>query len=709
MKEHTMKFLKTLPVIFILSLAVSCSCGKIPSDKFADTFSAYNIYGSNMVLQQERPILIYGTAPAGTYVKVEFAGKTVYAESNLRKEWRAEFPAMKAGGPFSMKISGKNGKTIVFDNILIGEVWICSGQSNMEMPVSSKRQFWRVKNHLEEAANANYPQIRFFNRTRKKSPFMIQPQAGGGKWEVCTPETAAPFSAAGYFFGRQIHKDLNVPVGLINVSWSGTRIEPWISESGYRFGKRIHELNMIAAAKTVAGLPQEERNKALNAKLDDLKEIFIKVEKWFESFENFDPAATKNARTWKDSSFNDSSWDNPIRSRLPEEIDGVAWFRKTVNLPAKWKGKDLTLSLGVIDDCDETFFNGTRIGETGRKIRNSWTLKRVYTIPGKLVKEGRNVIAVRISDYHGDGGFMDSGKNMFLAVKGEKSEKISLASDWKYKLEFAIDRKKIGPRPNQSAISDVNGPQFPATLFNGMIAPWTRYPVRGAIWYQGCSNAGSKDYYPLHKLLIQDWRRQWKDPDMAFILVQLAGFDKYTPENPKPDNYWVGKPFAFNVPYALTREIQAEMLNLPKVGMAVAMDVGNHSDIHPADKQTVGFRLAKEAERVAYGKTGISQGPMFKSMTVEGNRIRVKFDNVGKGLTTKDGKAPGAFAIAGKDGKFVWASAKIDGDTVLVSSPLVKEPCHVRYAWTQYRGDVNLCSKDGFAAPPFRSDKPKYE
>ena len=196
---------------------------------------------------------------------------------------------------------------------------------------------------------------------------------------------------------------------------------------------------------------------------------------------------------------------------------------------------------------------------------------------------------------------------------------------------------------------------------------------------------------------------------MPFILVQLAGFDGHTPKNPKQDGYWVDKPFMDTVPYALTREIQAEMLNLPKVGMAVAMDIGNHSDIHPADKQTVGFRLAKEAERIAYGKSIVSQGPMFKSMTVEGNQIRVKFRNVGKGLSTKDGKAPGAFAIAGKDGKFVWASAKIDGDTVVVSSPLVKEPCHVRYAWTQYRGDVNLCNLDGFAAPPFRSDKPKYE
>ena len=706
-----MKLFQTALISSLISaLLASCTCGRIPNDKFAESFSAYNIYGSNMVLQQESPISIYGNAPAGTFVKVEFDGKTVYAESNLRGEWCAEFPAKKAGGPYTMKISGKNGKNIQFDNILIGEVWICSGQSNMEMPIDGKRNFWRAKNYEEETANANYPQIRLFNKTRKKSPFMIQTQAAStGKWEVCSPKTAASFSAAGYFFGRQIHKDLKVPVGLINVSWSGSKIEPWISESGYRVEKRIHELNMIRAAKSVAGVPEKDRKEVLMAKIEELEQTFSKLEKWFASFESFDPAASKKALDWKDASFDDSSWEKPAQLQIPKEVDGVAWFRLAVDLPADWTGKDLTLSLGVVDDCDETFFNGTKVGETNRKVSQYWAKKRIYTVPGKLVKEGKNVIAVRISDHYGTGGLMDPGKNMFLAVKGEKSEKISLASGWRYKLEFAIDHKKIGKRPPTVQVYSLKSPHYPSTLFNGMIAPWTRYPVRGAIWYQGCSNAGSKDYYPLHKLLIQDWRRHWNNPDMAFILVQLAGFDGHTPKNPKPDNYWVDKPFADNVPYALTREIQAEMLNLPKVGMAVAMDVGNHSDIHPADKQTVGFRLAKEAERIAYGKSGISQGPMFKSMTVEGNQIRVKFDNIGKGLSTKDGKAPGAFAIAGKDGKFFWASAKIDGDTVIVSSPMVKEPCHVRYAWTQYRGDVNLCNKDGFAAPPFRSDKPRYE
>jgi len=258
--------------------------------------------------------------------------------------------------------------------------------------------------------------------------------------------------------------------------------------------------------------------------------------------------------------------------------------------------------------------------------------------------------------------------------------------------------------------------QCPATLFNGMINPWLKYPVRGVIWYQGCSNAGSADYYPLLKLMIDDWSAQWKDPKMSFLMVQLAGFELQTPSNRLPEDYWRCVPPKNTVEFALTREIQAEMLKFPNIGLAVAMDVGDQSDIHPRDKKTLGFRLAKEAGRVVYGSKELSQGPTFETMKVAGGIVRVFFKNVGKGLSTKDGKKPGAFAIAGDDKEFVWADAVIapstgsgqDGNTVIVSSPQVKTPQHVRYAYVSFRGDVNLCNKDGFPAIPFRSDKPDY-
>ena len=386
-------------------------------------------------------------------------------------------------------------------------------------------------------------------------------------------------------------------------------------------------------------------------------------------------------------------------------MDGVIWYRVAVDLPEAWAGKDLTLDLGAIDDCDETYFNGVQVGAIGTKTANYWQTERKYKVPGKLVKAGRNVIAVRVSDMYGGGGFMAPAPAL-----RNGGESVTLADKtWKSKMEFQADLKKIGARPDPTGSTNVGvrSPHFPSTLYNSMIAPWTVYPIRGAIWYQGESNSGRyEDYMILQPLLINDWRRLWDDPELAFVLTQLAAYQQHRPDRPLKDDFWKELPPGDNN-WSKLREVQTATLALPNTGMAVCIDRGNHSDIHPADKQAVGYRLATEAERICYGRTEVSAGPLYKAMKIEGDKIRISFDNVGSGLVAEGGK-PTSFAIAGKDGKFVWADAKIDGDTVLVWSDQVKDPIAVRYAWAMYPADANLFNKEGFPASPFRTDQPDY-
>ncbi len=694
--------MKYFSLCFAAALALLLvACSGIPPEQMAQKVATHKVFGSHMVLQRGRPIVISGLADPGMYVKVEFAGKTVWAKTGVDGEWNAKFPEMKAGGPYTLIVSGRDiTKTEHFNDILIGDVWMCSGQSNMQMPVDSGRAFWRVQNCGQEVSNANYPMIRLYQVSQRTSPTAPVSEIKGSGWMLCSPETVKNFSAAGYFFGRELYKDQKVPIGLINSSWGGTRIEPWISEKTFQSAGREKEVGMIHDARINDGKMKKSRAEQLAA-------VEKKFQAWKKSFDQFAPEKSAAAVHWKNADYDDSSWSKAqFPAGFDADKDGVAWFRTSFRIPESWAGKSLTLNLGALDDCDETFFNGVKVGSTGTDVPNYWSKKRVYQVPGNLVRAGKNVLAIRITDYFGDGGIMDTPK--MLSVQCGK-EKITLDKDWKYRLEFSVDHKKIGPRPAIVEEISAGSPQFPSTLFNAMISPWLKVPIRGAIWYQGCSNAGSMDYYPLHKLLIQDWRRAWNNPEMPFIVTQLSGFQAHRPKNRLADDFWVNLSASASAPYALTREIQAEMLNLPNVGLAVTMDIGDHSDIHPGNKQLVGYRLAKEAERISYGSKEISRGPMFKSMKVSGNKVRVVFSNVGKGLTTSDGRRPGAFAIAGADGNFVWAeNTAIDGDSVIVSSAKVKNPKAVRYAWTQYRGDVNLQNKDGFPAVPFRSDKPAY-
>lgn len=696
----------------VLALALAgllWGCRSLP-EQMAGKFSVHKVYGDHMVLQRQKPVQISGHAAPGEAVKVAIAPETgsakeiaAYATADAQGEWEAVLPEMEAGGPYTVTVSGKEGSTpIVFRDVLIGEVWLCSGQSNMEMPVFSGRKHWNSMNGQAEAAAANDSKLRLYNSNLRKkvSPGVVQHEVDGPGWKIATPDVVAPFSAAGYYFGRQLRKDLDVPVGLINASWGGTPIESWISEEGYQLAGRSKELDRINAVRGEKGDGIEEQIRNAEAKQ---KRAFSD---WEARFYGSDPAATAAAKAWKEPGFDDGNWASvKYPAVFPENVDGVIWYRVAVDLPDAWAGKDLTLDLGAIDDCDETYFNGVQVGAIGTKTANYWQTERKYKVPGKLVKAGRNVIAVRVSDMYGGGGFMAPAPAL-----RNGGESVTLADKtWKSKMEFQADLKKIGARPDPTGSTNVGvrSPHFPSTLYNSMIAPWTVYPIRGAIWYQGESNSGRyEDYMILQPLLINDWRRLWDDPELAFVLTQLAAYQQHRPDRPLKDDFWKELPPGDNN-WSKLREVQTATLALPNTGMAVCIDRGNHSDIHPADKQAVGYRLATEAERICYGRTEVSAGPLYKAMKIEGDKIRISFDNVGSGLVAEGGK-PTSFAIAGKDGKFVWADAKIDGDTVLVWSDQVKDPIAVRYAWAMYPADANLFNKEGFPASPFRTDQPDY-
>ena len=666
-------------------------CGSPVRPGTATNYSVLNIYSSHMVLQRHKPIQICGKAEPGGVVKVALAGNAVNAAADDSGMWRAELPAMEAGGPYQVVISGAAGvKPLVLDDVLIGEVWLCSGQSNMHMPVRGGK-FWCSTNGHEEAAKANYPRIRIFHSKRYVSPGRLRQEIPGVKgWEVCSPRSIGSFSALGYYFGRKLHQDLNVPIGLIDAYWGGTRIESWISKEGFAALGCKPEIESITAAEKAVN--ETEYRKLLKAQKEQLREW---VRNFYQVYAKESAAAEKFALPELD----DSAWQQaklPDYSYLPL---GVRWFRFRFDLPEAWRNQELKLVVGRIDDLDETFLNGVKIGYVDQNVPRYWVRRRVYRIPAGRLGES-NVLAIRVSNI-ADAGNIGGP----LHLENARGEKFDLSGFWKMKDEFIADVKKTGFRP--STDFQLDSMQFPATLFNGMVNPWKVYPIRGFIWYQGCANYTRPEEYMLFfPRLISDWRNHWGDHSMPFVYAQLAAFGHGRPDKPFTMEYLKSLPPG-DLGFSRLREVQTAALNVPGTGMGVAIDIGDHSDIHPANKQDLAYRMAMEAERIAYGSKKVSAGPMFRKMSIEGSQIRVFFDGIGSGLVVRGGEL-NCFAVAGKDGRFVWAKARLDGDTVVVSADAVKEPAAVRYAWAPYPVDPNLYNKEGFPVCPFRSDMPGY-
>ncbi len=519
------------------------------------------IFGDHMVLQQEAVLPVWGTAEAGEKVTVAVGAESASATADANGRWTVKLPPLPNGAPpVTMTVAGKNTR-LTFTDVLVGDVWVCSGQSNMEYPLSG------AHNTAVELPKSNDPELRLFHVQRATS---LQPNPDVvGSWRLCAPDTAKGFTAVGYFFGRELRTSLNRPIGLIEAAWSGTEAQAWTSLGGLKKEPSLHgyvdkyTLNAANYPKALADLPAQ--NAAFQVAHD-------------------------------------------------------AWYR-------------------------------------------------------------------------------DVNPALQVALK-----------DWK----DAVDKAKAAgqpppPRPQPSKPfpspppDPTGGPHGPSNLFNGMIAPLIPYAIKGAIWYQGESNASqAMEYRTLFPLMISDWRRHWALGDFPFLFVQLASYD----ESVHPAQDW-----------ALLRESQMKTLALPNTGMASAVDIGDPAAIHPQDKMDVGLRLAFAAKHIAYGQNLVFSGPIYDSMKVEGNSIRVSFTQTGGGLVV--GRAPWipasmkknpvsatdleSFTIAGADHNWVPAQAKIDGAAVVVSSREITQPVAVRYGWCD-APRCNLYNKEGLPASPFRTD-----
>jgi len=635
-----------------------------------------HIFTDNMVLQRDKPIAIWGWASAGEKITVSLAQQTTSIQADKAGKWVARLASMPADTVGKvLTIRGKN-QTITYKNILIGDVWICSGQSNMEWRVS------QAANPLEEAQNAHFPYIRHFEIPRDRAFTPKDNILPAGSWKEAIGDSILNFTAVGYYFARNLYHQLKVPIGIINSTWGGTNVETWTSPQSIG----IHD-EFQAIADTM---------KKIRTSIDSFEvQLSLLFKKWLYSF--YDTVDRGIIEKWYEPNLSIHDWDTmtvPILwedHKLPN-FDGTVWFRKEVELPCQLQGKPLYLRLGFIRDIDVVYWNGKKIGETFHN--KTW---RSYLIPSEYIDyKGKNTITVRIFNYTDSGGFVEpvpTNMSIDLNRYGNSPLAYPVNGKWLYKVssEFPAYRRP----PTEQKLMAVHQNDYPSMLYNAMIAPITQMSIKGVIWYQGESNAfRSKRYYTLFPNLITDWRKQFNQGDFPFLWVQLANFRAPVAE-PAPSTW------------ANIREAQMQALKLPHTGLATAIDIGEANDIHPKNKQEVGRRLALQALRVAYkADTVKANSAIFKGVNFEPNGIRLFFENTYGKLYPKDryGYLKG-FQIAGEDRKFYWASAEVQGETVFVyGNSMVKNPVAVRYAWADNPDDANLYNAVDLPTLPFRTD-----
>jgi sialate O-acetylesterase len=622
-----------------------------------------SVFSDNMVLQQKTNAAIWGKATAGKAVKITVSwNKINYGTiTDASGNWKIKVATPGYGGPYTITIS--DGELLVLNNVLIGDVWICSGQSNMEMPLAG---WGKILNNEKEIAEAKFPNIRLLqaDHITSNSPINDAKVANGG-WQECSPKYIAEFSSTAYFFAHEVYEKTKIPIGLIHTSWGGTIAEAWTSAESLKkmtdFSAAVDKIQK--SAKNPSTISYEE-----------------KVQNWVKTITEKDSGYQAGQAKW--ASAETTNWKNMTLPTLWEDaalknFDGIVWFTKKITLPENWKTNGVKLNLGTIDDNDITFVNGVKVGETV-----GYNVGRSYVIPANLLKDGENTITVRVFDSGGGGGVYGEAKDLNLT--NNKTEKISLAGDWKYKV--GLDFKNVEAKPYEE-----DGPNRPTVLYNAMIHPYLQFSIKGAIWYQGESNADrAYQYRELFPVMIKDWRQKWGQGDFPFYFVQLANFMQV--DNAPVESAW-----------AELREAQQKTLGLPNTGMATIIDIGDAKDIHPKNKQEVGRRLALIALAKTYGQKINYSGPVYQSSKVEGKQIRLTLGNTENGLKSADGAALSGFAIAGVDKKFYWAKATIQGNQIVVSSDQVANPVAVRYAWGN-NPVANMTSNDGLPASPFRTD-----
>lgn len=611
----------------------------------------------SMILQRDTKIHIWGWASANERISVKFNSKTYKVKADQAGNWSVLLPPFMAGGPYTMELSGKN--KLILKDILIGDVWFCSGQSNMVHQLNI-----HDVTYANEIATANYPAIRQFWIPTMTNLQEAQQDFPAGNWKAAVGEDIRPFSAVAYFFAKKLYEKYHVPIGIINASVGGTPIEAWTSEEGLKEmqsmtsviqkNKDTAYVNSTNRAAAAANRPPVSKDSGLSAAV-----------KWFDP--NYQPAGWRPINIpgyWEDQGIKD--------------LNGTVWYRKEIIIPASIAGKEAKIFLGRIVDADELYINGVKVANTTYQYP-----QRRYKVAAGILKTGKNLFVVRVTNTAGKGGFVPDKPYCLFAG----NDTIDLKGTWQYKVgEVLIPRPPAGP-------FGIAAQNQPAALYNAMVAPAIKYTIRGFCWYQGESNAGRPDEYAqLQIAQMNDWRNKWGLGTLPFLYVQLPGFMDY--------NYL---PSESN--WAKLRESQSKALIVPNTAMAVAIDLGEWNDIHPDKKKDVGDRLALAAMKLSYGEELVYSGPQYQTAVIDGNKIIVQFSHTGSGLVTNDGEAPAEFAIAGADKKFVWANARIENGKVIVWNENVKEPLYVRYAWADNPVNPNLYNKEKLPASPFRTDK----
>jgi sialate O-acetylesterase len=619
-------------------------------------FRLASIFADDMILQRNQPIAVWGWADAGELISIGFNGKKATASVQKNGYWKAQLPAQNAGGPFVLTASTKSG-TITIKNILVGEVWLCSGQSNME---------WAVRDVFNAAAEinaANYPMIRqvLIPKTIAEQP--LKDITGKLSWTKAIPAEVAGFTGVGYFFAVELYKKLGVPIGLINSSWGGTDVETWTSRTAFEGSAEFQTM--------IARVPK------LN--LDSLNKVAAeKLNNRLQQLQHGLPDAGEIAK-FSEPDFQDDGW--PLlkvpalwESQQLPGFDGVLWMRKTIEIPESWVGRQTMLQLGYIDDNEETYLNGVAVGKT-----DGHNKLRQYVINN--IKPGKNTIAVKITDTGGGGGCYGDANEIYLQ---SGTDTIFLAGNWRFQV-VTVGIAMAGTGPND----------YPTLLYNGMIEPLMPYTIKGVIWYQGENNASRASQYSIaFPLMIKDWRSHWGLGDFPFYFVQLASFNAANGNSEKGSSW------------AELREAQSATLRLPNTGMAVTTDIGTSNDIHPRNKQDVGKRLAAQALRHTYQQNIIAEGPVYDHMVVQGQNIAIYFKKSAAGLQLKTGDAKlKGFEIAGADKIFMPAEAILQGDHLVVRQAKITKPVAVRYGWMDDAGSINLFNKALFPASPFRTDQ----
>ncbi len=627
------------------------------------------IFGDHAVLQRGMPAPVWGWTRPSVPVTVKLGPYEARGLADEDGKFLLRLPPMAAGGPYVLEATGGDGggRTKSVD-VMVGEVWIASGQSNMEWTMALIGA-----SGAQEAAKATDPLLRMLTVPREAR---LGPRADvPATWQCCAPPATLNFSAVGYYFARRLRAALEVPVGIINSSWGGTMVEAWI--------RREWLVRNGFTADWVAAYEAEINAPGYWAERKEPRPI--------SDFFPADPGNGAETAGWADPRLGETGWKEVKLPRVWQAFghnhSGVFWFRRTIDLPASWAGRDLCLKIGAVDKQDITYFNGEPVGATGTGFEEQyWNVEREYRVPGRLVVPGRNTIAVRAYSFAYHGGLTGPATSMTVALHDEPSETVSLAGDWLYKVEHDLGlvvAPTVPPGPGN--------PNSPYILYDSMIAPLVPSALRGVIWYQGESNAGrAGEYHSLLTDLIRCWRHDFGAGDFPFLTVQLA-------------NYMDGMAFQTRSGWALLREAQRQSLAEPATGLAVTIDIGEAGDIHPKNKQDVGARLAQWALSRTYGQPLCPSGPLYRSMTIEGGRIRLRFDYAEGGLVARGG-ALKTFVVAGAERVFVVADAVIEEDTVVVSSPEVARPVAVRYAWADNPEGCNLYNNAGLPASPFRTD-----